>query len=172
MLKFGVHRMQDHEIDLLVENPAINTRLPLFSGGKDTTHILGLFAEVRHNILSPLNRRIAFLAAIIAAAPLLGLLGTVMGMLKTFNGLLHAADKFDSMAGGISEALITTQTGLVISIPAMIILSQIKEQKSSLHAALTKLEGYHLRQRLKMERSTRPVRVSIASPSESAALRE
>lgn len=79
-----------------------------------------------------IDRRIVFLRILTTVAPLLGLLGTVMGMLTTFSEMgQHQASSVDAMAGGISEALITTQTGLIIAVPAlfMIMLIQIKRNK-------------------------------------------
>jgi len=60
---------------------------------------------------------------IVAAAPLLGLLGTVMGMMETFYSLREMAmfAETGGVAGGISEALVTTQTGLGIAIPGLIV---------------------------------------------------
>lgn len=64
------------------------------------------------------------IGSLIAAAPLLGLLGTVMGMVSTFESLAGRANEhsIEGLAGGISMALVTTETGLGIAIPALIIL--------------------------------------------------
>ena len=67
-----------------------------------------------------LHRYLNLLGGIAAIAPLLGLLGTVTGMIRTFNVInLQGVGDPQSMAGGISEALITTATGLTIGIPAL-----------------------------------------------------
>lgn len=64
------------------------------------------------------------IGSLIAAAPLLGLLGTVMGMVGTFESLAvrSSQQSIEGLAGGISMALITTETGLAIAIPALVIL--------------------------------------------------
>lgn len=64
------------------------------------------------------------LGAMVAAAPLLGLLGTVSGMAKTFESLTHwtSADSMDGLAQGISEVLVATQSGLAVAIPALLLL--------------------------------------------------
>jgi len=69
-----------------------------------------------------LERLLPFLALSAAAAPLLGLLGTVTGMINTFNAItvLGAGDP-KTLAGGISEALITTEFGLVVAIPSLLL---------------------------------------------------
>ncbi len=64
----------------------------------------------------------ALLKSMVAAAPMLGLLGTVGGMVETFatlhvSGLAHADE---SVAGGISTALLTTQLGLLVGVPGLI----------------------------------------------------
>jgi len=61
---------------------------------------------------------------LIASAPLLGLLGTVTGMISTFESLIERSGQksFEGLADGISVALITTETGLAIAIPAVILL--------------------------------------------------
>ncbi len=71
--------------------------------------------------VTALDKNLGALGTIAAIAPLLGLTGTVFGMIRTFaiiseKGIAHPSQ----LAGGISEALITTATGLVIAIPALI----------------------------------------------------
>ena len=73
---------------------------------------------------------------LIAAAPLLGLLGTVMGMLNTFQSLSSRAGQqtANQVADGVSMALITTQTGLTIAIPAVFMLYWIQRISTRLEA--------------------------------------
>lgn len=104
------------------------------------------FEEVRSEYLPFVDRRIRFLGIIITASPLLGLLGTVTGMLSTFSGMVEAmGNRFDSIVNGISEALITTQTGLIIAIPALVLLSLIVQRRNSLVLAIARLERYNTR---------------------------
>jgi biopolymer transport protein ExbB len=72
-------------------------------------------------------RRFAvFLGLIAAVAPLLGLLGTVVGMINTFQAItLYGTGDPQTMAGGISQALITTVLGLVVAVPAVLMYSII-----------------------------------------------
>ena len=69
------------------------------------------------------QQRVA-LGAMIAAAPLLGLLGTVSGMVKTFETLsAHAGDKsMEGLARGISEVLVATESGLLVALPALLLV--------------------------------------------------
>lgn len=68
--------------------------------------------------------------SLVAVAPLLGLLGTVDGMIETFNSLGDMAlfSQTGGIAGGISKALFTTQMGLAISIPGLL-LGRVIERK-------------------------------------------
>jgi biopolymer transport protein ExbB/TolQ len=67
------------------------------------------------------QQRIA-LAAMIAAAPLLGLLGTVSGLVRTFETLAdHVGQKsMEGLAQGISEVLVATESGLAVALPALL----------------------------------------------------
>ena len=68
-----------------------------------------------------LERYLNTLGSIAAVTPLLGLLGTVTGMIRTFSALTTGgAGDPAALAGGISEALITTAAGLKVAIPALI----------------------------------------------------
>jgi len=64
------------------------------------------------------------IAAMIAAAPLLGLLGTVSGMVKTFDSLSSRTGQksMEGLAHGISEVLVATESGLAVAIPAMLLV--------------------------------------------------
>lgn len=58
------------------------------------------------------------LACLVGALPMLGLLGTISGMIATFGSLSSAVDfRTDDVAGGIREALVTTEAGLLLAIP-------------------------------------------------------
>ena len=69
-----------------------------------------------------LNQDRKLLKTVIAVAPLLGLLGTVTGMIETFRGLGQSTlfSQSGGVAGGIAEALLTTQMGLIVAAPAIL----------------------------------------------------
>ncbi|MDD2762512.1 MAG: MotA/TolQ/ExbB proton channel family protein [Opitutaceae bacterium] len=69
------------------------------------------------------QQRVA-LGAMIAAAPLLGLLGTVSGLVRTFDSLSSQAgqNSMENLADGISEVLVATESGLVVAIPALLLV--------------------------------------------------
>jgi len=99
------------------------------------------FDEVRFGQLPRLDRRIFFLGVLVSLAPLLGLLGTVTGMLATFQGLGGGGGKIiDSVAAGISQALITTQVGLTIAVPGYLMLYFLVGRRQQLAVRLAHLE--------------------------------
>lgn len=95
---------------------------------------------------STLNQRISYLADIGAIAPMIGLLGTVLGMIRAFleinTGNVEVVRQM-KLAGGVAEALVTTASGLTIGIIAMIFYSvfrgRVQRSLSELEAAATHL---------------------------------
>lgn len=79
-----------------------------------------------------LERGMVTLETIAAIAPLMGLLGTVIGMIKVFNIIQTlGVGQAKALSGGISEALITTATGLSIGIPALIAYNYFRNRSES-----------------------------------------
>jgi biopolymer transport protein ExbB len=77
--------------------------------------------EAASRVIHELERYISTLGTIAAMAPLLGLLGTVLGMIDIFSSFMgtNMATNPAVMAGGISKALVTTASGLIVAIPAL-----------------------------------------------------
>ena len=118
--------------------PAVEGALPWRRdepGGREWTR---RFAGFELEEIAWVERRLPFLGVLIAAAPLLGLLGTVAGMLVSFGGMAAggAAAPIDTISAGISKALVTTQAGLVIAIPAAFLLALLKRQAEVTHLEL------------------------------------
>lgn len=85
-----------------------------------------------------LEKRLPLIAAMGAAAPLLGLLGTVSGLVTLFKVLNQlGANDPKVLAGGISEALINTETGLAIAIPVLLIHGFLNERLDTMNAAIS-----------------------------------
>jgi len=77
--------------------------------------------------LMGLQRGLGALATIVGGAPLLGLLGTVLGMIKIFAVVATAGSGItEGLASGIAQALITTAAGLIIAIPALFVHSYLE----------------------------------------------
>jgi biopolymer transport protein ExbB len=75
--------------------------------------------DTGRHVVHELERFLNTLGTIAGIAPLLGLLGTVIGMIKVFSAImLHGVGNANELAGGISEALITTAAGLTVAIPS------------------------------------------------------
>ena len=71
-------------------------------------------------VVHDLERYLTALGTIASISPLLGLLGTVVGMIRVFSALVQdGASEVGVLAGGISEALVTTAAGLTVAIPAL-----------------------------------------------------
>jgi biopolymer transport protein ExbB len=77
--------------------------------------------EAASHVTHEMERFLSTLGTIAAITPLLGLLGTVLGMIEVFTAIMvQGTGNAGVLAGGISQALITTATGLAIAIPALI----------------------------------------------------
>ena len=101
------------------------------------------FEEIRIATMSLIDRRARFLAIMVATAPLLGLLGTVLGMLQTFYGISTSggSEAATVVASGISQALVTTQAGLMIALPGLFMVMIIRHQRNGFAACLARLES-------------------------------
>jgi biopolymer transport protein ExbB len=81
---------------------------------------LGILEEANKGFIPELTKNFTVISCLITAAPLLGLLGTVCGMIKIFKVMnIYGTSNPHAMSGGISEALIITQFGLVVAIIGM-----------------------------------------------------
>lgn len=104
------------------------------------------FAQIRIADSSYLRRRIRFLLVLASAAPLIGLLGTVIGMLQTFDGLsMQDSYKMNQVASGISQALVTTQAGLLVAIPALAFIHLLQRRRKDWLHFINRLESLSIR---------------------------
>lgn len=77
--------------------------------------------DAGRHVVHEMERYLGALGTIASISPLLGLLGTVTGMIRAFNEIVaHGVGNPAAVAGGISEALIATASGLVVAIPSLI----------------------------------------------------
>lgn len=83
------------------------------------------------------------ITSIVAVAPLAGLLGTVTGMIETFDSLgeLSLFTQSGGIAGGISQALFTTQMGLAVAVPGVVIGKLLDRRQARLDEELQKLKS-------------------------------
>lgn len=109
-----------------------NTDLPL-------SRLLEVAEETGRSEASKLDKFLPSLQTIVAIAPLLGLLGTVLGMIKIFDVIaLQGTGSAEALSSGIAEALLTTAAGLVVAIPAQIFYFIAKARADAIGAALEK----------------------------------
>lgn len=114
------------------------------SFAKQTTsrkELKALINEEFGEIKAELGKYKVAVRSLVAAAPLLGLLGTVDGMIETFNSLADMAlfTQSGGIAGGISKALFTTQMGLAISIPGLLIGRMIERKERDIAVELDQI---------------------------------
>jgi len=96
-------------------------------------------------LIMEMDRYLAVIAVLSGVAPLLGLLGTVVGMMATFDVItVFGTGNAKAMAGGISVALITTQTGLLVSIPGLYMSGFLKQRADNLKQRIS-ATGMYLR---------------------------
>lgn len=128
-------RLTQKAVDFLVQHPAAS-----FDGVREVAEAEG------SRQASLLSSRITYLADIGAIAPMVGLLGTVLGMIKAFlqvsSGDVQGVRQME-LAEGVSEALVTTAAGLMIGIPALVFYSifrgRVQKYIAELEAAATHL---------------------------------
>jgi biopolymer transport protein ExbB len=89
-----------------------------------------------------LKRFALVIRIVVVAAPLLGLLGTVSGMIETFRSLEDMAlfSQSGGIAGGISQALFTTQLGLAVAIPGLIIKGHLDKKQRAIEMELAQIK--------------------------------
>jgi biopolymer transport protein ExbB len=118
------------------------------------------FEELRTVEVAPFERDLRVMKICVSAAPLLGLLGTVTGMLATFSALATGAGGEKTMklvAEGISEALVTTETGLVIALAGLFFRYQLARDHERFKAFLARLETVctqHVYRRLRRKKAS------------------
>ncbi len=107
--------------------------------------------EFAPRVLSELEKRVGLLLMVGSVAPLVGMCGTVLGMIRAFNAMAQAESLGGGVvAAGISEALITTAAGLLIAVPAVvfyyIFTNRIERHTLAIEEAATELVDFiHLR---------------------------
>ena len=95
--------------------------------------------DVGRHVVHELERYLSPLGTIAAISPLLGLLGTVIGMIKVFAAITaNGVGNPGVLAGGISEALITTAAGLSVAIPALIAYRYLRARVDGLVVEMEK----------------------------------
>ncbi|MBW2477215.1 MAG: MotA/TolQ/ExbB proton channel family protein [Deltaproteobacteria bacterium] len=111
--------------------------------GRSRDRIKAVVVETGRREAAPLNRFMGLLATIATISPLLGLLGTVLGMIRAFNVIAtQGMGTPATLGGGISEALITTAAGMTVAIPVILAHRYLTSRVEQL---VLEMEEYSLR---------------------------
>ena len=128
---------------------------------RDRETIRERIEDAGRHVVHDLSRFLTTLGTIAAITPLLGLLGTVVGMMKVFHDIVEfGVGDPGALAGGISQALITTAAGLLIAIPSLIAYRYLRGRIDALVIEMEK-DATRLVDAI-MDR--RPVKVRRAAP--------
>jgi biopolymer transport protein ExbB len=123
---------------------------------RDRSLMIEAIEDAGRHVAHELERYLNLLGTIAGISPLLGLLGTVMGMIHTFKAITVAGvGNPTAMASGIAEALITTAAGLIIAIPALVAFRLLRG-KVDAHVIDMEKESLKLVQAIDRASATRP----------------
>jgi biopolymer transport protein ExbB len=115
--------LERHQIETLHQGSPLGQILAagLINRDRERVVMKDSIEDTGRHVVHELERYLDTLGTVAAISPLLGLLGTVIGMVKVFAAITtHGVGNPTVLAGGISEALITTAAGLTVAIPALI----------------------------------------------------
>lgn len=134
-------QIQDKHIAALQQNSPLGKILAagLANRYRDRAVIRESIEDTGRHVVHELDRFIGTLGTIASLTPLMGLLGTVLGMIRTFNAITTAGiGNPASLAGGIAEALITTAAGLTVAIPALLAYKYLRGRVQALVVQMEK----------------------------------
>lgn len=144
----GLTRVTDEGLGAWLANPSAAPHrirdLIRYTHGEAQSldQIEGRFRELHAAKIPEVDRRLVSLNIMVVAAPLFGLLGTVLGMLLTFKAIsVGGSSTADIIARGVSEALVATQTGMMVAIPGLLMVYLAKSWRNEYAAFLARLEG-------------------------------
>ncbi len=115
---------RDQAIDLCQENPSPTSTVfvaALKKWGRPAVEVEQAIIDAGERVSNGLRKYLRVFNAVYTIGPMLGLMGTVFGMIQSFNGIAqsHAMGKPEMLAAGIGHALLTTAAGLTVAIPAL-----------------------------------------------------
>ncbi len=121
--------LQSSQLQALREDSALGRVLAAAMGNRDDDWAVKRehIQEAGRHVVHEMERYLNTLGTIAAITPLLGLLGTVIGMIKVFTAITASGvGDPQALSGGISEALLTTAAGLSVAIPALILYRHLR----------------------------------------------
>jgi biopolymer transport protein ExbB len=140
--------MKDQQIRAWVADPAqrkgaIGELLDFVTGERKLDDMAAAFGGINATEVAPFERDLRVMKICVGTAPLFGLFGTVTGMLATFGALASGSGGDQTMAQiakGISEALITTEAGLVVALPGLFFQWMLARQHDLYRTFVSHLE--------------------------------
>ena len=150
LLKWGVANMTAVDLCRVVCPQTPRLQKLVFGPYFSKQQLLSRFEQIRNQSSLSAERRKRTLTILANVAPLLGLLGTVMGIHETFQALSEqGALNWGEMSHGISKALLTTQMGLMVAFPLYLILAAIGSKLKALEGAIVRCERVALQEHAK-----------------------
>jgi len=130
---------------------------------RDRAVMISAIEDAGRHVVHDLERFLNTLGTIAGISPLLGLLGTVTGMIRTFKAItVSGVGDPTTMASGIAEALITTAAGLMVAIPALVAYRYLRSVVDA-HVIQMEKESIKLVQAIDRTSGIRPVAVEEAA---------
>jgi len=145
---YKIYQLREQEQDIIADNARV--KIEMENSIKNTTSYESkenILDEFIINYTGKLEWGANWVKFFAAVAPLLGLLGTVIGMIETFQAItLFGTGDPKQMAGGISQALVTTMLGLIVAAPLLGLYTYISQKVSNLSQVLEEKASYLLAQ--------------------------
>jgi biopolymer transport protein ExbB len=166
--------LSDKQITALQQHSPLGRVLAagLANRHRDRLVMIEAIEDAGRHVMHDLERYLNPLATIASISPLLGLLGTVMGMIRTFRAVtISGIGDPSALAGGIAEALVCTAGGLIVAIPAVVAYRYFRGKVDGLVVDMEK-ESLKLVQAIDRTTGTRPqaaVEIAAAVAGEAAA---
>ena len=145
---YKIYKLREQEINITADDAKVKVEME--NSIKDTTSYESkenILDEFIINYTGKLEWGANWVKFFAAVAPLLGLLGTVIGMIETFQAItLFGTGDPKQMAGGISQALVTTMLGLIVAAPLLGLYTYISQKVTNLSQVLEEKASYLLAQ--------------------------
>jgi biopolymer transport protein ExbB len=118
----------------LHQHPAYRLVLSVLENRNGELSLEDIAEEAALNERKNLERYVSILGTFSTLAPMLGLLGTVTGMIKAFSAFANTASKASQLSIGVEEALVTTCLGLIVAIPSLVFYNNYVSRVNTLLA--------------------------------------
>ncbi len=159
-------QINDKHIEVIAENSPLGRILAagLANRHRPREWVKEAIEDTGRHVAHELDRFLNLLGTIAAVSPLMGLLGTVIGIISAFNAITHdGVGDPKVLSGGIGQALITTAAGLMVAIPSLMGYRYLRGRVDELIIAMEK-QAIRLVQSLDTQRATEPAAGEARTP--------